>query len=193
MRKLIVSEWLTLDGIMQSPGFPGEDTEGGFKQGGWQGPYFDEVFSEVVAKTVTSADALLLGRKTYDIFAAYWPAHPDEWVARNLNSMAKYVVSKNGAILTWENSILIQGEVPAKVAGLKEQVGNDILVIGSGELVRVLAQNDLVDEYQIMISPLSLGAGKRLFKEDNRKQTFALISSAVTSKGVLILKYGVKP
>ncbi len=188
MRKLIVSEWLTLDGVMQAPGLPDEDVEGGFKHGAWQPPYSDEMFAEVITETVASSDALLLGRKTYDIFAGHWPTATGD-LAKALNSMAKYVVSRTRDALAWQNSQLIKGDVAPEIARLKQQPGKNVLVIGSGELVQALMRYNLVDEYRLMVHPLSLGSGKRLFREGSSTQALTLLGSKTTTKGVLILTY----
>jgi dihydrofolate reductase len=188
MRKLIVSEWLTLDGVMQAPGLPDEDVEGGFKHGAWQPPYFDEMFAQVVTETVASSDALLLGRKTYDIFAGHWPTAPGD-LARAINGIAKYVVSRTRDALEWQNSQLVKGDVAPEIAKLKQQPGKDILVVGSGELVQALMRYNLVDEYRLMLHPLYLGSGKRLFREGSSKQALTLLGSKTTTKGVLIVSY----
>ena len=188
MRKLIVSEWVTLDGVMQAPGLPDEDTDGGFTQGGWQAPYADEVFMETVTAAVAASDAVLLGRKTYDIFAGYWPTATGE-LAETMNSVAKYVVSRTQDKLAWQNSTLIKGDVAPEIAKLKDQTGKNILVIGSGELVQALMPYKLVDEYQLMVFPLTLGRGKRLFRDTGSKQALTLVGTRTTPKGVLVLNY----
>jgi dihydrofolate reductase len=188
MRKLIVSEWVTLDGVMQAPGLTDEDTEGGFTHGGWQAPYADEVFMETVTASVAASDAFLLGRKTYDIFAGYWPKATGE-LAESINSVAKHVVSRTQDKLTWQNSMLIKGDVAPEIAKLKDQAGKNILVVGSGELVQSLMPYKLVDEYQLMVFPLTLGRGKRLFRDVGSQQALTLLGSRTTTKGVLILNY----
>jgi dihydrofolate reductase len=192
MRKLIVSEFLTLDGVMQAPGSPDEDRSGGFNHGGWQMQYFDDIGAKEIIEGITEAGGFLLGRKTYEIFAAYWPTAPEEEqaVAGPLNNLPKFVVSKTlREPLAWNNSTLIAGNVAEEVAKLKRQSGNDIRVIGSGELVQTLMKHDLVDEYDLMIHPLVLGSGKHLFREGGSKQTLKLLDFKTTSKGVTILKY----
>lgn len=192
MRKIIVSEFLTLDGVMQAPGSPDEDRSGGFEHGGWQMPYFDDIFAKAVIQGLTEAGGFVLGRKTYEIFAAYWPTAPaeEQEVARPLNNLPKFVVSKTlREPLAWNNSTLIAGDVVKEVAKLKRQSGNDLRVIGSGELVQTLMKHDLVDEYDLMIHPLILGSGKHLFKEGSSKQALKLLDFKTTSKGVTILKY----
>ncbi len=192
MRKLIVSEFLTLDGVMQAPGGPDEDRSGGFKHGGWQMQYCDDIGFKEIVEGITEAGGFLLGRKTYEIFAAYWPTAPaeEQAVAGPLNNLPKFVVSKTlGEPLAWNNSTLIAGDVVNEIAKLKQQSGNDIRVIGSGELVQTLMKHDLVDEYDLMIHPLVLGSGKHLFREGGSKQTLKLLDFKTTSKGVTILKY----
>jgi dihydrofolate reductase len=192
MREIIVSEFLTLDGVMQAPGSPDEDRSGGFKHGGWQMQYFDDILAKEIIEGITEAGGFLLGRKTYEIFAAYWPTAPEEEqaIAGSLNNLPKFVVSKTlREPLVWNNSTLIAGDVVKEVAKLKRQSGNDIRVIGSGELVQTLMKHDLVDEYDLMIHPLVLGSGKHLFREVGSKQTLKLLDFKTTSKGVMILKY----
>ena len=191
MRKVVVSEFLTVDGVMQGPGGPDEDREGGFQEGGWQLPYFDEAGGAAVAKGLAETGGLLLGRKTYEIFAAYWPnqAAGDPF-ADIMNKVPKHVASTTlQEPLTWNNSTLIQGDVAAGVAELKRQTGDDLTVIGSGNLVQTLARNDLVDEYRLMIHPLALGSGKRLFENGGVRVPLKLSASETTGTGVLILTY----
>lgn len=190
MRKVIISEFLTLDGVMQAPGGPEEDTEGGFAQGGWQMPYFDEVAGNTVSEGIAAADAFLLGRKTYEIFAAYWPSASDEeGFADTMNRMAKFVASETLDEVEWQNSTLIKGDVAEKVARLKQQPGKNIQVLGSGDLVQTLMQHDLVDEYQLMIHPVVLGSGKRLFRDVSDTTALRLVDTQISSTGVAILTY----
>jgi len=192
MRKLVVSEFLTLDGVMQAPGGPDEDRSGGFKHGGWQLPYFDDIFAKAVIEGLAGAGGFILGRKTYEIFAAYWPTAPaeEQAAAGPLNNLPKFVASKTlRESLAWNNSTLIAGDVVKEVAKLKQQSGKNLQVIGSGELVQTLMKRDLVDEYALMIHPLVLGSGIHLFREGGSKQALKLIDSKTTSKGVMILKY----
>jgi dihydrofolate reductase len=191
-RKLVVSEFVTLDGVMQAPGLADEDTEGGFKHGGWQQPYFDEVFMRAVEETMTAADALLLGRKTYDIFARYWPTTKDP-IAPIMNNFKKHVVSRTRDRLDWQNSVLIKGDVAPEIAKLKQQDGKDLLVFGSGTLVQTLLRNELVDELLLVIHPLIIGSGKRLFREEYRRRPFTLVDSKPTTKGVLVARYRAAP
>ncbi|QLG60251.1 dihydrofolate reductase family protein [Halorarum salinum] len=188
MRKLVVSEFLTLDGVMQAPGAPDEDTEGGFEHGGWQLPYFDDV-DPAVADGLAAADALVLGRKTYEIFASYWPtASEDEPFTERMNSIDKYVASRTLDAVDWQNSTLLEGDVADAVAELKREPGGDLVVIGSGELVQTLMANDLVDEYLLMVHPLVLGTGKRLFRE-GEPTGMKLVEVETTDSGVVDLTY----
>ncbi len=189
MRKVIVSEFLSLDGVMQAPGGPEEDTEGGFAHGGWQMPYSDEVLGTAVLEGMAAADAFLLGRKTYEIFAAYWPSSDDEEFADTMNGMAKFVASETLDDVEWQNSTLIEGDVAEGVARLKQQPGKNIQVIGSGDLARTLMQHDLVDEYQLMIHPVVLGSGKRLFGKASDTTALRLVETRTTTTGVVILTY----
>src|SRR5438067_7232654 len=165
MGQLIVSEFVSLDGVMQAPGGPEEDTEGGFKHGGWQMPLLDEESLSVITRDIGRMDALLLGRKTYDIFAAYWPkATSDKEIADKLNSAPKFVASRSRRKLEWNNSTLIQGDLSKEVARIKQEHG-EVHVIGSGNLVQTLLRHDLVDRFNLWVYPLLLGTGKRLFGE----------------------------
>ena len=192
MRKIIVSEFLTLDGVMQAPGGPDEDRSGGFNHGGWQMPYFDEITAKAIIEGLTEAGGFVLGRKTYEIFAAYWPTAPAEVqaFAEPLNNLPKFVASKTlREPLAWNNSTLIAGDVAKEVAKLKRQSGNDLRVIGSGELVQTLMKHDLIDEYVLMVHPLVLGSGKRLFREGGSSANLKLIDIKTTGKGVAIVTY----
>jgi dihydrofolate reductase len=190
MRKLTVSEFVSLDGVMQAPGGADEDTEGGFRHGGWQMGYFDDVAGERIDASMAQTGAFLLGRRTYEIFASYWPTQSDDDpFARILNGLPKYVASTTlGEPLAWKNSTLLQGDVAKAVAELKEGEGGNIVVLGSGGLVQTLYENDLVDEYALMIHPIVLGSGKKLFREVPRKP-LKLADSVTTSTGVLMATY----
>ena len=190
MRKLTVSEFVSLDGVMQAPGGADEDTEGGFRQGGWQMAYFDDVAGERIGASMAQTGAFLFGRKTYEIFASYWPTQPDDNpFAKILNGLPKYVASTTlGEPLAWQNSTLLQGDVAKAVAELKEGEGGNIVVLGSGGLVQTLYENDLVDEYALMIHPIVLGSGKKLFREVPRKP-LKLADSVTTSTGVVMATY----
>lgn len=191
MGKLIVSEFLTLDGVMQAPGNPDEDRSGGFDQGGWQLNYFDDTLGKAVMDVLAVTGGFLLGRKTYEIFAAHWPKQPPEDpLAGTFNEMPKYVASTTlTEPLPWQNSTVIKGDVPNGVSKLKKEAGKDIQVIGSGTLVETLAGHDLVDEYRLMIHPIVMGKGKRLFRGDGPPKKLRLVDSKTTTTGVLILAY----
>jgi dihydrofolate reductase len=192
MPKIVVSEFLTLDGVMQAPGDPNEDRSGGFDPGGWQPAYFDEAFGNFVMEGFAATGGLLLGGLTYENFARHMPNQPaDDPVAGPMNEWRKYVVSTSLAEpLDWQNSTLIQGDVPSEVAKLKEGAGKDIQVMGSGALVQTLIRHDLIDGYRLMIHPLVLGTGKRLFREETPLTRFRLLDSEASGKGVLLLTYG---
>jgi dihydrofolate reductase len=189
--KIVVSQFLTLDGVMQAPGEPDEDRSGGFDQGGWQLAYFDDVFGNFVMEGFAATGGVLLGRVTYESFARHMPNQPaEDPVAGRMNEWRKYVVSTSLAEpLDWQNSTLIAGDVPSEIAKLKEGTGKDIQVMGSGELVQTLIRHDLVDEYRLMIHPLVLGTGKRLFRDETPLTRFRLVDSSASGTGVLLLKY----
>lgn len=189
MRKIIVQEFITLDGVMQAPGGPEEDTENGFKYGGWTAPYFreaDEEAGEFMTKVMAATD-LLLGKKTYEIFAAYWPLHEDMWPG--IMDVTKYAVSDVPLDLTWENSELITGDVVARIKELKAGEGSVLKVIGSGELAQTLFKHDLVDEMLLMTFPITLGQGKRLFAEGTIPAAFTMTDSLITKNGVIFANY----
>lgn len=184
MRKIIVLEFITLDGVMQAPGGPEEDTSGNFEFGGWMAPYSDEVSGKVMQKQMEPAD-LLLGRKTFEIFASYWPEHADYWPG--INDVTKYVMSGTLKKSDWKNSVFFTSL--ADIEKLKNSTGSDIKVWGSGELVQLLLKNDLVDELWLKIFPLTLGKGKKLFANGTIPASFALTESMVTPGGVVIVNY----
>jgi dihydrofolate reductase len=184
MRKIIVLSMITLDGVMQAPGGPKEDASGGFKYGGWTEPYGDEIFGKVIAKELQPAD-YLLGRKTFDIWAAYWPQHGDFWPA--INEGTKYVISKTKKKTGWKNSVFIKNL--ADIKKLKKTNGADIQVWGSSKLIQLLLKNDLVDELRLKIHPLTLGKGKKLFDKGSIPAAFTLTDSTVTTTGVIIANY----
>jgi len=190
MRKIIVQEFITLDGVMQAPGGPDEDTSNGFKYGGWTAPYFYKADAEagtLMQKWLKSTD-LLLGKKTYDIFAAYWPTHAEMWPG--VNGVTKYVVSDVPMKLGWQNSKLVTGDdVVAQIKRLKDSKGTDLQVIGSGNLAQTLFKHDLVDELRLMTFPITLGTGKRLFGEGTIAAAFKLTESLVSSNGVIFASY----
>jgi len=187
MRKLIVLEFITLDGVMQAPGGSKEDTAEGFKYGGWMGPYFDDFFGKVMEEQMSRPFDLLLGRKTYEIFAGYWPHNEDKWPG--INSAKKYVVSNSLVQLEWSNSILIKYKVVEEIKKLKAQGGPELKVWGSGNLVQTLMKHDLVDEFWLKIFPITLGTGKRLFAEGTIPAAFKLSTSKVSPSGVIIANY----
>jgi dihydrofolate reductase len=184
MRKIIVLSMITLDGVMQAPGGPEEDTSGGFEYGGWVAPYADEVYGKVIQKQLKPAD-YLLGRKTFEIWAPYWPEHADFWPG--INDGTKYVISKTMKKSEWKNSVFLKSL--ADIEKLKNSKGSDIQVHGSGELIQLLLKNDLVDELWLKIYPLTLGKGKKLFDHGTIPAAFTLIESSVTPSGVIIANY----
>jgi dihydrofolate reductase len=193
MRKVIVNEFMTLDGVVQGPSSPAEDSTGGFARGGWHARHTaDETFRRWVVGNVTRAGGFLFGRRTYEIFAAHWPnASPEEQVlAEPLGARPKYVASTTLAEpLAWQNSVLLGADVPAAVAALKREEGGDLLVIGSTQLVRTLLEHALVDELRLMIDPVVVGGGKRLFPADGALRTLQLVDSTVTTTGAIITTY----
>lgn len=187
MRKLIVLSFVSLDGIMQAPGGPREDESGGFKYGGWTVPFFDEFLGKVMEEQMGKPFDLILGRKTYDIFASYWPHHRDEDMG--INKATKYVASRHPMQFAWEQSVQLQGEVTKAIMDLKAGDGPELQVHGSGNLVQTLLKHDLVDELRLKIYPVTLGPGKRLFAEGTVPAAFKLIDSKVSPKGVIIANY----
>jgi len=196
MPRIVVSEFLTLDGVMQAPGDPNEDRSGGFDQGGWQLAYFDDIFGSTMMEAFGATGGMLLGRVTYQNFAAFWPNQPgDDPLAATMNGLQKYVVSTTLTDpLAWANSTLIKGDVPGEITKLRAEPGKEIQVIGSGELVQTLIEHDLVDSYRLMVHPLVLGSGKRLFRDGTAPTKLRLLDSKPTTTGVLLLSYvPVKP
>ena len=192
MRKVIVDEWMALDGVVQAPGHAEEDTDGGFPHGGWHMRYFDDTSQDWVVEGYADPGGFLLGRRTYEILAAYWPTAPDEEqvIARPLNTLPKYVASRTlTEPLQWENSTLLKGDVAEAVAALKQEDGKDLRVIGSAQLVQTLIGHDLVDELRLMIDPVVLGGGKRTFPEDGTLRSLRLIDSRVTTTGAILATY----
>jgi dihydrofolate reductase len=191
MRKLIVTTFLSLDGVMQAPGGPEEDREGGFEHGGWLVPYADEDLERFMTAWIEETDGFLLGRKTYDIFAAHWPrvTDPSDPVARALNSRPKYVASRTLDKAEWNNSIVIKEDVAEEVAKLKRQPGKELQVHGSGDLAQTLIKNDLIDEYRLWLYPVVLGTGKRLFGAGSVPAALKLVDTRTTSTGGVIHRY----
>jgi len=190
MRKIVVLSFISLDGVMQAPGGPDEDTSGGFQYGGWTFPYFDEVSGKMMGEQMSMPFDLLLGRKTYDIFANYWPKQdPNGPVAAPFNKATKYVVSHEDIKLEWENSQLLHGNVLAQLKKLKQQDGPMLQVHGSGNLDQTLLKNDLVDELWLKTFPVTLGMGKRLFAEGTMPAAFELVESKITPSGVIFANY----
>ena len=200
MRKLVVGTFLTLDGVMQAPGGPDEDREGGFRHGGWLVPYFDEKFAEVMTEWTKRAGAFLLGRKTYEIFVASWPkaTDPADEIATALNTRPKYVASRTLDKVDWNNSRLLKGDIAEEVAKLKQQDGDEIQVHGSGNLLQTLLKRDLIDTLRIWQFPVVIGTGKRLFGEGAIPRAFRLVDTKLASTGAVLhvyeraagLKYG---
>jgi dihydrofolate reductase len=188
MRKLVVFMMVTLDGVIQAPGGPEEDTSLGFKYGGWVMPYYDDAFADVIAEELREPFDMLLGKKTYDIFAGYWP-HQTGPIAEPFGKATKYVVSDSPVKLTWKESVHIDGDVVAKIKALKEEAGPMIQVHGSGRLVQTLLKNDLVDELRLRIVPITIGTGQRLFEEGTIPATFKLLESKALPTGVIIANY----
>lgn len=187
MRKLMVLEHISMDGVIQGPGGPEEDTSGGFAYGGWIVPYSDEVIGTVLRKQMNMPFDLLLGRKTFDIWASYWPQHVDAWPG--VGTATKYVASNTMTSHEWQPSVFLGGDVPKKVADIKQEQGSEIHVWGSGNLLQTLLRHDLVDAFWLMIYPITLGAGKRLFADGTIPAAFKVTESTVGSTGVILVKY----
>ncbi len=184
MRKIIVLSFITLDGVMQAPGAPQEDTSGGFTYGGWAAPYFDEESGKIMGGQMKSAD-LLLGRTTYDIFAGYWPEHADQWPG--INEVTKYVLSESETKGDWQNTEFLRSV--DEVKKLKETEGSDLQVHGSGNMIQSLLKEDLVDELWLKFFPLTLGSGKKLFEDGTIPAAFTLTDTVVTPSGVIFANY----
>lgn len=193
MRKLNVLTFITLDGVMQAPGGPQEDTTGGFKYGGWVAGYWDDVLGGVMGDQLAVPFDLLLGRKTYEIFAAYWPYvksdDPNGPIADKFNSAKKYVASTTLRKLDWNNSTLLKGDIVQEIRNLKAQNGPELQVHGSGNLIQTLLKHDLVDELRLKIFPITLGTGKRLFSDGTIPAGFRLIDSKTSTTGVIVANY----
>jgi dihydrofolate reductase len=191
MSRLVVNVNLTLDGVMQAPAGPDEDRRGGFEHGGWAPPYFDQVMGDAAAEGIAKGGALLFGRRTYEHFASFWSTQPeDNPFAAVLNERQKYVASTTlEEPLPWKNSRLLLGDAVEAVAALKEQPGKDLVVLGSGALVQSLMRRDLVDEYVLLIHPLVLGTGRRLFTDGGAPAALRLVDTKTTTTGVVIATY----
>ena len=190
MRKLVIFSFLSIDGVMQAPGGPDEDPSGGFSLGGWTAPYFDDHLGDMATKQLDKPFALLLGRRTYEIFASYWPyADGGNPFTGPFNSAKKYVASRTLRSLDWSNSELIKGDVAKEVKKLKEQDGPELHVYGSGNLIQTLLTHDLVDEFRLKIFPITLGKGKRLFAGGSIPAGFKMTNSGISSKGVIVADY----
>ena len=191
MSKIVVFENLSLDGVMQAPGRPDEDPRGGFQHGGWGIPYADPILGKIVMEGMsTTSGALLLGRRTYEDFYSVWPNRTDNPFTEVLNNAQKYVASTTlKEPLPWSNSTLLKGDVPEAVAGLRAQPGKDIVVLGSGKLVQTLMKHNLVDVYMLLIHPLVLGSGSRLFADGSVFAALRLVDAKPTTTGVLIVTY----
>ena len=188
MRKLVTNTFLTLDGVMQAPGGPEEDPSGGFEYGGWSVNYWDDVMIEVMSEAMGGPFDLVLGRKTYEIFAAHWP-HVDEPGAAELNAATKHVASRTLHKLEWENSYLIEGDLAEGVARIKEQDGPELQVHGSSNLIQSLLAHGLIDELRMLIMPLVLGTGKRLFEAGIPAAGLELVDHRVSGTGVIMATY----
>jgi dihydrofolate reductase len=190
MSRVVVINHLTLDGVMQAPGRPDEDRRGGFEHGGWSPPYGDEVMGRVMGEGMAKGGALLLGRRTYEDFAAFWPEQRDNPFTPVLNERRKYVASRTlQEPLPWVNSTLLEGDAADAVARLKEEQGDDLAVLGSGELVQSLMRRSLVDQYLLTIHPLVLGSGRRLFTDGGAFASLRLVDAITTTTGVVIATY----
>ncbi len=190
MGRIVVVENVTLDGVIQAPGRPDEDRRGGFARGGWAVPYMDAVVGRVMGEDMARGGALLFGRRTYEDFFGYWPRQKDNPFTPVLNERRKYVASRTlDEPLPWGNSTLLKGEAADTVAELKQRLDEDLTVMGSGELVQSLARRDLVDEYVLLIHPLVLGSGRRLFPQDGPSATLRLVEVTPTTTGVLVARY----
>jgi dihydrofolate reductase len=187
MRKVNVLEFVSLDGVIQAPGGPGEDTSGGLAYGGWTRPHSDPVSSTAIRKQMDMPFDLLLGRRTFDIWARHWPQHNDTWPA--VNTATKYVASNTMTSHEWQPSVFLNGDIAEKIAKIKQQERPDLHVYGSATLVQTLIKHDLVDAFWLKIFPITLGSGKRLFADGTIPAALKVMESAVTSKGVIIVNY----
>ena len=189
MRRLVVNTFLTLDGVMQAPGGPEEDPDGGFAYGGWSVNYWDDQMGEVMGEAMSKPFDLVLGRKTYEIFAAHWPHASEESGAKPLNDATKFVASRTLRSLDWRNSVLIEGDVSEGIGKLKQQEGPELQVHGSANLIQTLLRHNLIDEFRLWTFPLVVGSGKRLFSEGTIPAGLKLVDTRVSSTGVVMGTY----
>ncbi len=189
MRKLIVNTFVTLDGVMQAPGGPGEDDSGGFTLGGWSVNYWDDMMGQLMGDAMSAPFDLLLGRKTYDIFSAYWPHATEEPGAKPLNDATKFVASRSHPTLEWGPSVLIEGDAAEGIAALKKEDGPELQVHGSGNLIQTLLRHNLIDLYRLWVFPLVIGSGKRLLSDGTIPAGLKLVDSNVSTTGVVIGTY----
>jgi dihydrofolate reductase len=187
MRKLIVLEHISLDGVIQAPGGPDEDTSGGFTHGGWIAGYSDESLGTTLRRQMDAQFDLLVGRRTFEIWEPYWPQHADAWP--NVNAATKYVASNIRTSSKWQPSVFLNGDIAKKVANIKQQQGSDLHIWGSSHLIQTLIQHDLVDMFWLMIYPITLGVGKRLFPDGTIPMAFKVTESTVISNGVIVVNY----
>jgi dihydrofolate reductase len=186
MRQLIVQTFVTLDGVMQAPGGPGEDDDGGFAYGGWSVHYWDERMGQVMDEATSRPFAMVLGRRTYDIMAAYWPNAPEEEGGKVFNEATKYVASRNRPTLAWANSVQVGGDAADGIAALKQEDGPELQVHGSANLIQTLLRHHLVDQYRLWVFPVVIGSGKRLFAEGTTPAGLKLVDSKVSTTGVVM-------
>ncbi len=189
MRKIIVLEHISLDGVIQAPGGPDEDTSDGFAYGGWSGSYSDEIVGTALRKQMNLPFDLLVGRKTFELWAQYWPQHADEWGWPGINTATKYVASNTLTSHEWQPSVFLNGDIAAKIAKIKQQQGPDLHVWGSSDLLQTLIKHDLIDAFWLMIIPITLGAGKRLFAAGTIPAAFKVTESIVAPNGVIVVNY----
>ena len=189
MRELVVSTFLTLDGVMQAPGGPGEDDSGGFEHGGWSVNYWDDQVSQFMTEGMSAPFDLVLGRRTYEIFAAFWPTAPEEEGGAPLNNATKFVASRSRPTLEWQNSVLLEGDVAEAVAALKQGEGPELQVHGSGNLIQTLLRHNLIDRFRLLVFPVVLGSGKRLFADGTVPGGLKLTQSSVSGTGVVMGVY----
>jgi dihydrofolate reductase len=189
MRELIVQAFVTLDGVMQAPGGPGEDDSGGFAHGGWSVNYWDEQMGQFMAEATSKPFALVLGRRTYDIMAAHWPQASEEEGAKVFNEATKYVASRNRPELVWSNSVLIDGDAADAIAALKQEDGPELQVLGSANLIQTLLRHNLVDRFRLLVFPVVIGSGKRLFGEGTIPAGLRMLDGKTSTTGVVMGTY----